>query len=213
MRHLILRLALTLFTLGLSIGMLQAQEQDEQSADQQPKTLTELRQRLGFSINPLPQISYEHPLSPRLLLSADLGMSFSLRWSTSSSTLFNDEIYDEGNRNFFTGFIPMGSAGLRYYPLHISSTVSVPNRGIYAEIGSYAVLNPLRLFPSGDYRSHSTNHIVLIPHLMLGFRAQIFRSLALDCAIGPSKTYELGANTSSSNQWRLAPRISLGITL
>lgn len=213
MRHLALRLCLALFLLGLSIGIGQAQGQEEEYASRYPKAQTELRKRLGFSISPLPQIDYEHPLHPRILLTADLGMSFSLRWSYSSSSIFDDEGYEERDRNFFSGFVPVVRAGLRYYPFQISSSWSVPNRGIYAEVGGYAVLNPLRLFPSGDYRSHASNHISITPHLLLGFRAQIFSALALDCALGPSRAYDLGADTDSSSRWRLTPRFSIGITL
>lgn len=212
MRRLPLRLILSLCIFTLSIALGRAQEQVQTSLHSQEPT--GLQKRFGFSIDPTPWAHYEHPISPRALLTTSVGVNFSFLWTNQSSDwIWSDPNHEETNASYFSGIIPVLHAGLRYYPFRLSSTSWVPNRGIYAELGGYAILYPLKLFPSGDYRRHTPNYVSIMPHLLLGFRAQVFDVITLDAAIGPMKTYTLGAGAEKPTVWKLSPRISIGLTL
>lgn len=210
MRHLITSLCLCLLLMTAGIRQAQAQEHSTQEVSTASKF--GLQRQFGIEIGTTPQIFYSKPLSERALLVSSLGVNFA--WGRNDySHFFSTSNLESSDQKFFTGLIPVLGVGLRYYPLQISHTRWVKNRGIYAEIGSYAVLNPLRLFPSGNYHDYVRNHVSLLPHAMLGFRAQILGVLTVDYALGMMNEHLIGSSTPNRQDWGLATRISLGITL
>ena len=184
----------------------------DQAAIPKGKSVPTLRDKFSFYIGLPPELRYERALTDRTLLTSSLGFSFAAGKNSSSFQFGNSDRY-EYNESYFTGLVPTLHAGLRYYPFRISSTRWVKNRGVYGELGTYALFNPLRLFPSGAYKRYSNNNIELTPVLLGGFRAQIFGVIELEIALGAARNIQLGPDDYNKSKWAFASRLMIGLSL